>query len=686
MGIFDWWPYTNLHSLNTDWLVHVVRRFIDDSKVIFENQEEEIKWLKENFEALKIYVEEYFESLDVKEEINEIMDKWLEDGTIESLIEGPIVMFDKFYKQNFDGNLLLRKRRPRVYTPTNKKWTLQNGALYSPTGEYSQDNPDMRLYMWWITEDELRAEFKTFDMDNNEVNTVVLTNVAHAGPIVFKDNKAYSMNANRFLTVFNLQNPNAPVVESQRSLNLQSSYLIGTMGEYFVGLKQDIPNKELTLYKITSDFSSELIMFKLEGGLTGLFQDAVVDEENQLVYWLSYEPNVIHVHSLVNGKQVTQINVPDVIGYVAVGECEFVDVKNNILVLGSFQGVGTAVDNNLDYKVWWATPENMGNNSKQIPTNTAGTRDLIVRYQSIDGRYQNVDASVMGRFYFKYMEDAQNCAKTMNGGVTINVQEEYGEGWQLFTDCKIAFLSTAKTRPFNIDENVTASIDNLPGFIGGYMTQDYVKCYINQRDGSNITYNNLNLDPGNADVILYAEKCTVNILSAALIENIALYASVLNSPGGLGSKVYIANGIINVPFIDGAKYSTQYISSNTLLNGVRIQDGTSSRPTLATLCSEAIRSPKGFIVQPRTSSGLQYRPLETLWALKGADGGTAVTSGYYSTATGQYVNYQYTINRETITPPLSRFVAVGLVYYRFWLSTLTLPDNFQTLIALPTII
>lgn len=65
MGLFEHFPYTNFHELNIDWLLR------------------ELKKAGAQIEDL----EKFIHDLDIPEDVKQIMDEWLEDGTIEDLIE-----------------------------------------------------------------------------------------------------------------------------------------------------------------------------------------------------------------------------------------------------------------------------------------------------------------------------------------------------------------------------------------------------------------------------------------------------------------------------------------------------------------------------------------------------------------------------------------------------------------------
>lgn len=78
MSFFDNFPRTNFHELNLDWFFNKFKALLQEweqMKIEFDN-------LNEAFEALRTFVNEYFDNLDVQEEINNKLDEMVEDGSL----------------------------------------------------------------------------------------------------------------------------------------------------------------------------------------------------------------------------------------------------------------------------------------------------------------------------------------------------------------------------------------------------------------------------------------------------------------------------------------------------------------------------------------------------------------------------------------------------------------------------
>ena len=77
MGLFENFPYTNFQNLNLDWVLKQIQNLLATTKKI-----------QVELEDLKNYVEN-MES-EMSNQIKDILDEWLSDGTLENIIEGAI--------------------------------------------------------------------------------------------------------------------------------------------------------------------------------------------------------------------------------------------------------------------------------------------------------------------------------------------------------------------------------------------------------------------------------------------------------------------------------------------------------------------------------------------------------------------------------------------------------------------
>lgn len=98
MGLFEQFTYTNFHELNLDWFISTFKELLDE----WEDQKTEFSSLKEAWNALREYVNNYFDNLDVQEEINNKLDAMLADGSLAAILQGLMISFEQEYDDKLD--------------------------------------------------------------------------------------------------------------------------------------------------------------------------------------------------------------------------------------------------------------------------------------------------------------------------------------------------------------------------------------------------------------------------------------------------------------------------------------------------------------------------------------------------------------------------------------------------------
>ena len=76
MGIFQQFPYTNFHELNLDGMIKILREMQDEWAAT-----------KTEWENVEAYIQNYFNNLDVSQEINDKLNKMAADGSLALLLE-----------------------------------------------------------------------------------------------------------------------------------------------------------------------------------------------------------------------------------------------------------------------------------------------------------------------------------------------------------------------------------------------------------------------------------------------------------------------------------------------------------------------------------------------------------------------------------------------------------------------
>ena len=87
MGIFRQFPYSNFHDLNLDWLLGEIKRLSMEWLETKENLEKWVEDTDDAFKNLQDYVMNYFENLDVQEEINNKLNDMVASGEFEAIVK-----------------------------------------------------------------------------------------------------------------------------------------------------------------------------------------------------------------------------------------------------------------------------------------------------------------------------------------------------------------------------------------------------------------------------------------------------------------------------------------------------------------------------------------------------------------------------------------------------------------------
>ena len=87
MSWMDFFPYTNFHEINADWLIHTMQELIKSWNEYKAEMDLNFSNLSDEFSALKTYVNTYFDELDITSEIITIISTYIEDGTMTSILE-----------------------------------------------------------------------------------------------------------------------------------------------------------------------------------------------------------------------------------------------------------------------------------------------------------------------------------------------------------------------------------------------------------------------------------------------------------------------------------------------------------------------------------------------------------------------------------------------------------------------
>lgn len=111
MSLFENFPYSNLHNLNLDWVLAKVRDLIADYIQMHEDFNTFTQDTDQAIADLRTYIDNYFENLDLPEEVRDVINEMLESGSLAEIIAeiNPAVSVDLIAEyscsiQNYEYN------------------------------------------------------------------------------------------------------------------------------------------------------------------------------------------------------------------------------------------------------------------------------------------------------------------------------------------------------------------------------------------------------------------------------------------------------------------------------------------------------------------------------------------------------------------------------------------------------
>ena len=204
MSFENKYPYTDFHELNLDWFLARFKTVMDE----WTQMKEDFHTLEGTVQEFTEFVTNYFDNLDVQEEINNKLDVMAEDGTLSSLIQP---LFDE-YKVTIDGivatqNSTIMTQNDRIQVLESRMDTFASLEEGSTTGD--AELMDARIGFQGLTYasagDAIRAE---------DQNLFTLMNAQNLETIAFTEfNGYYYIDSSAYLpTVTANNNYNAALV------------------------------------------------------------------------------------------------------------------------------------------------------------------------------------------------------------------------------------------------------------------------------------------------------------------------------------------------------------------------------------------------------------------------------------------------------------------------------------------
>lgn len=615
---------------------------------------------------LQYYVEHYLDTVDFQEMVNNKLEEMLNDGSLENLMLNNVVSWNMNFGGTISGKPFARERYNYYEVPTDqdnsRTQAIQNATIYSPSGNYELDGSQKYMYYWKTWSDNQNTFLITYDINARRVtNRMEVANAGHGGEMHIKDGKLYTLNcADGTQTpparvfVFDLSNPSTPRLESSTLLNNDINHLIGWYEEEnsWLGLKVDSYGRHV--YKLTPDFLNETYLYDLESNTQQIIQDYHFDDEYKVIYSISTYSNTIQMNSVLNGKALTSIAIPDVISYINTGECEWICVHGNNLYFGGQSQNGCRNSIQTEFASFYCNANTGRNVERRINYTSARQRTVNVSKNADD--LNRTYADIGGNnLVFKYIEDAFNYAKEY-GHAQISLITDYDYSFVVNADCRLN-LNNKKHGAIIVDYGVTCMMTTLGGeFIGEPIVYNYsrdgvnqdISCYLYVSHGavviitsiSNIPYNE------NADIMCWFNYCVVHITSNTALKHILLTDAQLISQGVVTEDFHSRFSLIDVRGVNVRYGDTQFIDLDSTVKGLIMFTDLTQTIRLNDLNNKYFCKPTALT--GNSSNAFNGRPIGQIGIFGGNIATYNIAWGYWSSDTEfTRINYQVIHTQET---------------------------------------
>ena len=296
MPIFNQWPFTQFQEMNLDWIIREMKKLIIKTGNLEEAQKE-----------LKEYIDNFIDSVDVQEAVNNKIDDLIDDGYFDSLLSETMVT--KFTLQSsISGDLALTK----TFDATSGNIAQVNGGIFIPSiGHYFAAVRALDSTVTTLLEIDPGTGIA--------INSWDITSMGHANSM------AWSENVPDLIYVTSGS-------QNVKTIDITDGTIVtGTQSGYDAVFTD--PDGDIILVDGSGD------CYDLSGSAVGSFaySDPVLQDAcyaNGFLYLLS--DVALYQYDYLTGDLVASIALPDKIGGRYVGEAENISFDGSMIILGSY--------------------------------------------------------------------------------------------------------------------------------------------------------------------------------------------------------------------------------------------------------------------------------------------------------------------------------------------------------------
>lgn len=416
MGIYDNWIYTDLHQLNLDWILKVVKEWGEEVKLLdkkFDN-------LNAAFNDLKEYVENYLSALDIEADVIAAVNAYLDDNLTDPVISNILKNAMLLVGGNVNPRRLLRLAIPTTTnsaTPDNTLKTWAQGFTLTPNG----------YMLAFCNSDKVNNDADFYEVtDGQTLHRSFTLPVGHANALAYDNNKLYV--APLYYNVGGSEQRTYDLlVYDYDNLTLDDT-ITCLVYPHSVSIENDIiyyTNNRITdidLYQY--DGYNHTMIGSFPRPANGTYQNAEISDGK--VYFVYSEPSLIYEYDIATAQLLAVFNLPSVTseGYT-IGELEQIQIDGSDIYAFSESALPSSIAaHRLGNLFKFNT--NTGNEITETVSNQANVARLIYAERSLDNNYGNLNPTGKSSNPFPTSDEALLFAMA-NGITAVRFRGNFSE-------------------------------------------------------------------------------------------------------------------------------------------------------------------------------------------------------------------------------------------------------------------
>lgn len=272
--------------------------------------------LTEEFNTLKTFVEDYFENLDVQEEINNKLDEMAESGELRNAMQPYFDYLANKVKSGYTISTLPLVRLCRsIHNKTDDDYVWLQGGCYTENGKAIRA----------MLQGENNIKLVEFELSTgNVIRESAALNIGHANGLAYdsKNGLIYATGlTGTYAKNLYIVNYDDFTYEGVATLDIPDGYgtsgiaIDPVTGKSYLSIELSASPNSLRLYEINlSDYSLTEITVEDNFNYLGTTANNAIAAKDGVVYFTKYDPAMIIAVNVGDGKISNIYNIPNVTG------------------------------------------------------------------------------------------------------------------------------------------------------------------------------------------------------------------------------------------------------------------------------------------------------------------------------------------------------------------------------------